>query len=86
MSRRGQCWDNAVMENFFSRMKCELNITKRSRMQRFSAHEIEGMVLRYIHWFNNKRIQKKLGYLTPVECRNMKLKELEAESSIEKRA
>ena len=82
MSRRGQCWDNAVMENFFSRMKCELNITKRSRMQRFSAHEIEGMVLRYIHWFNNKRIQKKLEYLTPVECRNMKLKELGAEEQV----
>ena len=77
MSARGQCWDNAVMENFFSRMKCELNITKRSRMQKFSAHEIENKVRRYIGWYNNKRIQKKLGYMSPVEFRNLKLKELE---------
>lgn len=77
MSARGQCWDNAVMENFFSRMKCELNITKRSRMQKFSAHEIECKVSRYIHWYNNKRIQKKLGYMSPIEFRNLKLKELE---------
>lgn len=78
MSGRGQCWDNAVMENFFSRMKCELNITKRSRLQKFSAYEIESLVLRYIHWFNNKRIQKNLGYLSPVEFRNERLRELEA--------
>lgn len=65
------------MENFFSRMKCELNITKRSRMQKFSAHEIENKVRRYIGWYNNKRIQKKLGYMSPVEFRNLKLKELE---------
>lgn len=77
MSARGQCWDNAVIENFFSRMKCELNITKRSKIQRFSAHEIEDMVLRYISWYNNRRIQKKLGYLSPVEFRDLRLKELE---------
>ncbi len=77
MSARGQCWDNAVMENFFSRMKCELNITKRSRIQKFSAHEIESKVRRYIDWYNNKRIQKKLGYMSPIEFRNLKLKELE---------
>ena len=52
----------SVIGNFFSRMKCELNISKRSKIQRFSAHEIEDMVLRYIHWYNNKRIQKKLEF------------------------
>ena len=77
MSARGQCWDNAVAENFFSRMKCELNITKRSRMQKFSALEIENKVRRYIDWYNNKRIQKRLGYMSPVEFRNLRLKELE---------
>ena len=77
MSARGQCWDNAVVENFFSRMKCELNITKHSRIQKFSAHEIESKVRRYIDWYNNKRIQKKLGYMSPIEFRNLKLKELE---------
>lgn len=82
MSGRGQCWDNAVIENFFSRMKCELNITKRTRIQKFSAHEIEDMVLRYINWFNNKRIQKKLGYLSPVEFRDKKLKELASEKLV----
>ena len=64
------------MENFFSRMKCELNITKRSRMQEFSAYEIENKVRRYIDWYN-KRIQKKLRYMSPVEFRNLRLKELE---------
>ena len=65
------------MEDFFSRMKCELNITKRSRLQKLSAHEVEDMVLHNILWFNNKRIQKKLGYLSPVEFRDKRLKELE---------
>ena len=77
MSAMGQCWDNAVMENFFSRMKCELDITKRSRIQKLSAHEIESKVRRYIDWYNSKRIQKKLGYMSPIEFRNLKLKELE---------
>ena len=76
MSARAQCWDNTVVENFFSRMKCELNITKRSRMQKFSAHEIESKVRRYIDWYNSKRIQKKLRYMSPVEFRNLRLKEL----------
>ena len=77
MSARGQCWDNAVMENFFSRMKCELNITKRSRIQKLSAHEIESKVRHYIDWYNTKRIQKNLGYMSPIEFRNLKLKQLE---------
>lgn len=77
MSARGQCWDNAVVENFFSRLKCGLNITKRSRTQKFSAHEIENKIRRYIDWYNNKRIQKKLRYMSPVGFRNLRLKELE---------
>lgn len=66
MSRKGNCWDNACMENFFGLMKSE---TIRQSKQILSVDEMQRLIDDYIYWYNNQRIQKKLGYLSPVDFR-----------------
>lgn len=63
MSRKGNCWDNAVAESFFKTIKYEeLNhYTFNSFEQLYQS--IEG----YINWYNTKRIHSTLGYQTPLE-------------------
>jgi len=69
MSRKGNCWDNAVAESFFKTIKCEL-IYRRS----FNFFiEIYKQIDTYIHWYNTKRIHEYLNYLTPLEM-GVKLK------------
>ena len=68
MSRKGNCWDNAGMENFFGLMKSET--IKQSR-QLLSVDEMSRLIDDYIYWYNNQRIQKKLGYLSPVDFRKL---------------
>ena len=60
LSRKGNCWDNACMENFFGLMKSE---TIRQTKQLLTVDEMVKLIDDYIHWYNNQRIQKKLGYL-----------------------
>lgn len=65
MSHRGHCWENCPIENWFMQLKhewlCQFN--KLTRKQ--AKEEIE----KYVHWYNNERIQKRLGYLSPVQYR-----------------
>lgn len=65
MSRRGNCLDNAVAENFFSHLKQEF-IRRRhfTSVQQFRLELDE-----YIRWFNHERIQERLGHLSPAEFR-----------------
>lgn len=64
MSRRGNCWDNACIENFFGHLKCEMyHFT-----QPETAIEVREAVDSYINYYNNKRIQTKLK-MSPVEYR-----------------
>jgi len=65
MSRKGNCLDNAVMENFFSHLKSELLY-----LQKFdnTEHFIEEL-REYIRYYNNDRIKVKLKGLSPVEYR-----------------
>ena len=63
MSRKGNCWDNAVAETFFKTIKYEeLNHYKFQSIQ-----DVKQVVTEYIHWYNNHRIHQSLGYLTPKE-------------------
>ena len=63
MSRRGNCWDNAVMERFFRSLK-----TERLNYQSFSNHqEVVENVESYIYFYNYKRIHSAIGYKTPAE-------------------
>lgn len=62
MSRRGNCWDNAVAESFFATLKREL-IHRQAFTTRESAR---GAVFEYIEvWYNRKRLHSSLGYLSP---------------------
>jgi len=69
MSRRGNCLDNAVIENFFGILKSEL-----LRLQKFDNldHFIRELH-DYIHYYNNHRIKQKLKGLSPVEFRTQSL-------------
>jgi transposase InsO family protein len=65
MSRKGNCLDNAVMENFFGIMKSELLY-----LQQFSDMEVFKCELRkYINYYNNERIKLKLNGKSPVQYR-----------------
>lgn len=65
MSRKGNCLDNAIMENFFGLLKSELLYLREfSSMEEFRI-ELE----RYIDYYNNKRIKCKLKGLSPVQYR-----------------
>ncbi|MEH7119459.1 IS3 family transposase [Neobacillus vireti] len=70
MSRKGNCLDNAVIENFFGLLKSELLY-----LQEFDSIEhFEKELEDYIHYYNHKRIKTKLKDLSPVEYRTQVLK------------
>ncbi len=64
MSRKGNCWDNSVAENFFGLIKREfLNHYKFSTIASANLG-----IFNYINgWYNPHRIHSKLGYLSPDE-------------------
>lgn len=65
MSRKGNCLDNSIMENFFGLLKSELLY-----LREFSSIEEFRIELeRYIDYYNNKRIKCKLKGLSPVQYR-----------------
>lgn len=65
MSRKGNCYDNAVMENFFGILKSEFLYT-----QEFgSIEQFKQELAKYINYYNHKRIKAKLKGLSPVQYR-----------------
>ncbi len=65
MSRKGNCLDNSVMENFFGLLKSELFY-----LEEFSSYdEFKKALENYIDYYNNKRIKSKLKGLSPVQYR-----------------
>ena len=64
MSRKGNCWDNAVAESFFKTLKSELIYHQRFE----TIKQAELAVFEYIEiWYNRQRIHSALGYKNPVE-------------------
>jgi transposase InsO family protein len=64
VSRKGQCWDNAVAESFFATIKREL-VNDRAWPTRAGLHRA---VFDYIEgWYNTRRLHSSLGYLSPAE-------------------
>lgn len=57
MSRKGNCYDNSIMETFFGRMKNEMYYGYEKNYQSFE--EFKNAVEEYIYYYNNERIQKK---------------------------
>jgi transposase InsO family protein len=64
MSRRGNCWDNAVIESFHSNLKSEEFQYIKFNSMRLS--EVRNHVDDYVRHYNEERIQEKLGYQTPM--------------------
>ena len=63
MSRKGNCWDNAVAESFFGTLKCELDLAKPIGLK---AHT-RSAVFEWIEgWYNRERRHSSLGFLSPV--------------------
>jgi len=69
MSRKGDCWDNAVAESFFHTIKNEYLC-----YQKFESSFIaELKILDYIAWYNRVRIHGTCGGVSPVQYENAKL-------------
>ena len=65
MSRKGNCYDNSVMENFFGVMKQEMYYG----CVYYSYDELHSAIEQYIKYYNKQRIKQKLGWMSPVEYR-----------------
>jgi len=64
MSRRGDCWDNAVIESFFATLKKELV----RGTQWKTRSEARAAIFEYIEvWYNRQRRHSSIGYLSPAE-------------------
>jgi putative transposase len=61
MSRRGNCWDNAVVESFFATLKTDL-VARTRWVTRAEAHRDLG---RWLNWYNMQRRHSALGYISP---------------------
>jgi transposase InsO family protein len=62
MSRKGNCWDNAVMESFFSRLKVELIYAENYR----TVDEARAGIFEYIEiFYNRNRRHSSIGYVSP---------------------
>ena len=67
MSRKGNCYDNRIMETFFGRMKNEMYYGYEKQYSSFE--EFSKAVEEYIDYYNNKRIQAKTKWMPPVQYR-----------------
>jgi putative transposase len=64
MSRKGDCWDNAVAESFFSTLKSEFV----HRLDYVSRSQVKASVFEYIEiFYYPHRRHSALGYVSPVE-------------------
>lgn len=67
MSRKGNCYDNVVIENFFGILKSEFfNYQDFKNVEHFKEELRE-----YIHYYNHKRIKTKLKGKSPVQYRTL---------------
>lgn len=64
MSRKGNCWDNAVAESFFATLEWELI----ERNDWHTHQEAKRAIFQYIEvWYNRERRHSTLGYVSPAE-------------------
>lgn len=64
MSRKGDCWDNAVAESFFSTLEHELL----TEADFHSRHEAQRAIFAFIEvWYNRERRHSTLGYVSPAQ-------------------
>jgi transposase InsO family protein len=64
MSRKGNCWDNAVAESFFATIKTELVYDRRWA----TRLDLRAAVFDYIEvFYNRQRLHSTLGYKSPTQ-------------------
>ena len=69
MSRKGNCYDNCIIESFFGRMKTEMFY---GNEKEYSSFELFSQAVKqYIDYYNNERIQKKTKWTPPAVYREM---------------
>ncbi len=62
MSRKGNCWDNAVMESFFGTLKTECT----DRRKFANRQEAKTVIFEYLEvFYNRQRLHSSLGYVSP---------------------
>lgn len=70
MSRKGDCWDNAVAESFFASLKTERAFYRKYR----TREEARRDILNYIEMFyNSRRLHSYLGYLSPRDFEKLQM-------------
>lgn len=67
MSRKGNCYDNCVMETFFGRLKNEMFYGHEKEFNSFE--KFKKAIAKYIDYYNNSRIQSKTKWLPPTVYR-----------------
>ncbi len=67
MSRKGNCLDNSLMENFFGVMKNEMFYDHEYEFE--SLEQLEKAMIKYIDYYNKSRITVKLKGLSPIQYR-----------------
>lgn len=66
MSRVSRCIDNGPVESFWGMLKSEMYY-----LNKFNTYEeLEAAIVEYIEYYNNRRYQKKLNCMTPLEYRH----------------
>ena len=65
MSRKGNCLDNAIIENFFGIIKSELFYIEKFN----SINQLKKEIIKYINYYNNDRIKLNLKGMSPVKYR-----------------
>ena len=65
MSRKGNCLDNAIIENFFGIVKSELFYLK----EYTSINQLKHEIIEYIDYYNNERIKLNLKGMSPIKYR-----------------
>lgn len=69
MSRKGNCWDNAVVESFFATLKKELFYTQSWA----DIEQLQSALFEYLEvYYNRKRRHSSLGYVSPEEYETTK--------------
>ena len=66
MSRKGNCYDNSIMQNFFGLLKQEIYYGNNY----YSFEELEEAIDKFIKYYNEDRIKEKLNRMRPVEYRS----------------
>ena len=67
MSRKGNCYDNCIMEIFFGRLKNEMFYGDEKEYTSFEI--FSKAIADYIDYYNNRRIQAKTKWMPPVKFR-----------------